>query len=120
NLYRGLELVRAAATGELSMLIAREGGLGSAMWAGERKANEQPRMVLRVGLDDILAGDSGGFAPSYEVEIGFGDSRYEAIFALEPQVKSEALTIRQGKRDIALLERKGAAAWYRDDAGSRR
>jgi predicted ATPase len=120
NLYRALELVRAAATGELSLLLAREGGLGSAMWAGPRKAGEPPRMVLRVGLDDILADDDGGFAPSYEVAIGFGDSRYEAVFGHEPQIKAEALTIRQGRRDVALLERKGAAAWYRDEAGHRR
>lgn len=120
NLYRALELVRAAATGELSLLLAREGGLGSAMWAGERKATEQPRMVLRVGLEDVLSGSEDGFTPSYEVEIGFGDHRYEAVFELEPQIKAELLTIRQGRRDVALLERKGAAAWYRDDAGNRR
>jgi len=120
NLYRALELVRAAATGELSHLIAQEGGLGSAIWAGDRKANEAPRIVLRVALDDILADDSGGFAPTYEIEIGFGDARYEAVFELEPQIKAETLTIRQGRRDVALLERKGAAAWYRDDAGRRR
>lgn len=120
NLYRAIELVRAAATGELSHLLAREGGLGSAMWAGERKANEPRRMVLRVGLDDVLAGDAGGFAPTYEVDIGFGDSSYEAVFELEPQIKSESLTIRQGRRNVALLERKGTAAWYRDDDGNRR
>ena len=120
NLYRALELVRAAATGELSLMLAREGGLGSAMWAGERKATERPRMVLRVGLEDVLSGDEGGFVPTYEVEIGFGDHRYEAVFELEPQMKAESLTIHQGRRDVALLERKGAAAWYRDDAGNRR
>src|SRR5690606_28617933 len=120
NLYRALELVRAAATGDLSLLLAREGGLDSAMWAGERKASEPRRMVLRVDLNDILAGDEGGFAPSYEVAIGFGDSRYEAVFPLEPQIKAESLTIRQGRRNVALLERKGAAAWYRDEAGNRR
>jgi predicted ATPase len=118
NLYRGLELVRAAATGDLSLLLAREGGLGSAIWAGQRKVNQTPRIVLRVGLEDILAGPGTGFSPSYEVEIGFGDSRYEAIFAQEPQIKAETLSVRQGRRDVTLLERKGAAAWYRDDEGS--
>lgn len=120
NLYRALELARAAATGELTMLLAREGGLGSAIWAGERKANEAPRIVLRLNLDDVLNGDKGGFAPTYEIEVGFGDARYEAVFELEPQIKTETLSIRQGKRNVALLERKGAAAWYRDDQGSRR
>src|SRR5690606_41136986 len=59
NLYRALELARAAATGELSHAIAREGGLGSVMWAGERRAKEAPRMVLRIGLDDVLDRKSG-------------------------------------------------------------
>ncbi len=120
NLYRGLELVRAAATGELSHSIAREGGLGSVMWAGERKAHEAPRMTLQVSLDGILFGERDAFAPTYEVEIGFGDARYEAVFELEPQIKSEKLSFTQGRRNVALLERKGAAAWYRDDAGNRR
>lgn len=120
NLYRALELVRGAATGELSQLLAREGGLGSAMWAGERKDHEPARIVLKVALDGVLATGSDGFSPSYEVEIGFGNSRYEAIFPLEPQIKREVLGIMQGKRAVALLERKGVAAWYRDDAGGRR
>ena len=34
NLYRSLELLRAAAAGTLAAEIAREGGLGSVFWAG--------------------------------------------------------------------------------------
>jgi predicted ATPase len=120
NLYRGLELVRAAATGDLTMALAREGGLASAIWAGPRRSNEPPRISLEVGLDTILPGDDeAAFLPRYSVEVGFGDSRYEAVFSEEPQIKAESLFL-PGRRSITILDRKGPAAWYRDDAGSMR
>lgn len=117
NLYRALELVRSAATGELTQSIAREGGLASAMWAGPRKVTDKPRLRFEVGLDTILPGDeSAAYQPRYAVEIGFGDSKYQAVFAEEPQVKSESLVL-PGRRPVALLERKGPAVHYRDDSG---
>lgn len=120
NLYRGLELVRSAAVGDLTMALAREGGLASAIWAGPRRANEAPRISFEVGLDTILPGDDeAAFLPRYAVEVGFGDSRYEAVFAEEPQIKSESLIL-PGRRSITLLERKGPAAWYRDETGRMR
>lgn len=120
NLYRALEMVHAAATGDLALNIAREGGLASAMWAGARKVSEKPRLIFEVGLDTILPGDDeAAFVPRYSVEIGFGDSRYEAIFSEEPQVKAECLIL-PGRRTITLLDRKGPAAWYRSDSGSMR
>ncbi|MEA3083515.1 MAG: hypothetical protein QOC89_1212, partial [Paraburkholderia sp.] len=36
NLYRALELLQAAATGELSKKLAAEGGMESALFAGRR------------------------------------------------------------------------------------
>lgn len=120
NLYRALELAQAAATGELTRSIAREGGLASALWAGERSVNETRRLSLSVGVDTLLPGDEhAAFLPRYSVEIGFGDAKYEAVFAEEPQVKAESLVL-PGRRQVTLLERKGPAAWYRDETGSRR
>src|SRR5690606_15815596 len=114
------ELVRAAATGELAMAIAREGGIASAIWAGQRRTHEAPRLSFEVGLDTILPGDEeAAYLPRYSVEVGFGDSRYEAIFAEEPQIKAESLVL-PGRRTLTLLERKGPAAWYRDETGRMR
>ena len=118
NLYRALELVQGAATGEMGLSIAREGGLGSVMWAGERQATDMPLLTLEVGLDHSI--DDVPLAPRYRIEVGFGDSQYEAIFAHEPKVKFETLSIAQGKRRVDVLERKQIAAWYRDDTGARR
>jgi predicted ATPase len=119
NIYRGLELVRAAATGDLAMSIAREGGLASVLWAGDRRQNEDKRLCLEVGLDMDGPDAHAAFLPRYRVEVGFGDSRYEAVFSEEPQVKLERLEL-PGRRTVTLLERKGPAGWYRDDNGARR
>jgi predicted ATPase len=59
------------------------------------------------------------FLPRYRVEVGFGDSKYEAVFAEEPQIKLESLEL-PGKRSVTLLERKGPAGWFRDEEGARR
>lgn len=123
NLYRGLELIQSAATGTLALDIAREGGLGSVFWAGERKAHEAPRLVLAASLEDIGGGPQEyslelGFAPSYEVEIGFRTPT-AAAFPLEAQIKQERLTLRQGNRPVVLMERKQGSAWARDSQGRR-
>lgn len=120
NLYRALEMVRAAAIGDLTLALAREGGLASAMWAGPRRTSETPRLRFEVGLDTILPTDEeAAFLPRYAVEVGFGDSRYEAVFAEEPQIKAESLVL-PGRRSVILLDRKGPAAWYRDETGRMR
>lgn len=119
NIYRALELVRAAATGDLAMSIAREGGLASVLWAGPRRATESPRLCLEIGLDMAGPDKHAAFLPRYRVEVGFGDSRYQAVFAEEPQIKLESLDL-PGRRSVTLLERKGPAGWYRDDNGTRR
>ena len=121
NLYRSLELLHAAARGTLAEEIAREGGLGSIFWAGERKTHEQPRLVLQASLEDILRGGSthDEFTPTYRMEIGFPPREATAAFVTEAQVKSEALSIRQRGRDVILMERRGPSAWARDADGRR-
>jgi predicted ATPase len=115
NLYRSLQLLQAAAAGTLSRELAGEGGLDSASWAGERRRGEQPVIRLSVDLND----DETGVASSYEVECGF-PSAFVAAFRLEPQVKSERLTVRTGHRPVPVLERAGPAVKLRDDAGRAR
>lgn len=117
NLYRALELLQASANGTITHAIAREGGLGSVLWAGERGVKDLPRLSLEVGLEADNASDV--ILPRYRVEIGFGDSTYEAVFSQEPQIKAESLIL-PGRRPVTLLERNRSALWYRDDAGLRR
>ncbi|MBK1793965.1 AAA family ATPase [Devosia sp. WQ 349] len=117
NLYRALELLQAAASGTITHAIAREGGLGSVLWAGERGVKDVPRLSLEVGLEADNGSDV--ILPRYAVEVGFGDSKYEAVFSEEPQIKSESLIL-PGRRPVTLLERNRSAVWYRDDNGARR
>jgi len=87
------------------------------LWAGQRGVTDKPRLALEVGL--VADDGEGTTLPRYGVEVGFGDSRYEAVFAEEPQIKSETLIL-PGRRPVTLLQRDRSALWYRDDSGPRR
>jgi predicted ATPase len=66
NLYRGLELLQAAAANQLGLALARE-GLASAFWAGTRRQGSPARMKFAA----TLAEASAAMRFSYEVEVGF-------------------------------------------------
>jgi predicted ATPase len=123
NLYRSLELLSAAARGTLNEEIAREGGLGSVMFAGELKTHEERRLVLEATLDELGDGGLGfdvelGFPMQYRNEAGF-PSVVSAAFETEAQVKEESLSLLQRGKRVTLMERKGAGAWARDADGKR-
>jgi predicted ATPase len=114
NLYRGLELLQSAAANTLGHDIAQE-GLDLAMWAGPR-TQKSPTIRLAAGL---AAPGRTGSVFRYEVEIGnpvpnrFGGGSFD----LEPQVKSERLTLVGGQRNVRLLDRDGPLVMARDDGG---
>ncbi|CAE6874226.1 hypothetical protein R75465_08496 [Paraburkholderia aspalathi] len=109
NLYRALELLQAAATGELSRKLATEGGMESALFAGWQSTKKPVRIILRVQLQDVLADDN-----EYEYEISIGlvpqknGAALGAAFIFEPQVKEERLLHRSRKRAYPLLERQNS------------
>src|SRR4051812_20338657 len=119
NLYRALQLVQAAAAGTFARELAAEGGMGSALWAGARRAKEPARIVL--GLE--LAPVQGTPAYAYEVAAGLipqpGGVPAGAAFLQEPQVKSETLTLVSGGRRVAMLEREGPSGFIRGEDGKR-
>lgn len=112
NLYRALELIHAAGTGQIASRLAAEGGLASVMWAGERSLRDQPKLTLAVGstLD-------AGLAYRYEISAGF-PAPTDAAFPEEAQIKTETLTL-LGKRPTVLMDRKSVSAWARDSDGKR-
>lgn len=114
NLYRALQLVRAAADGSLAREIAAEGGMQSAMWSGTRRLNESARVILRVELED----DDGGAAYAYDIEVGLPPP-VSAAFAFEPHIKEEVLSVTAGRRSVEMMTRKGGAAFGRDGEGRR-
>ncbi|HUN46498.1 MAG TPA: AAA family ATPase [Stellaceae bacterium] len=115
NLYRALQLVQAAAAGTLSRELAAEGGMESVLWAGERPHGKPVRMAFRAGLGPLPGGASDYV---YEVTAGIRECTAPA-FPLEPQIKEETLTFHHRGRRHKLLERRGPAAFARDDKGVR-
>src|SRR5690606_22760896 len=71
-----------------------------------------------VDLADILADGNDAFSPTYELELGFRQPT-SAAFVNEALVKAEALTLRQGERRVALMERKNLSVWARNAEGKR-
>jgi predicted ATPase len=125
NLYRALQLLQASAAGILSRELAAEGGMESALWAGERRGKQPVRINLMAAFAQTMAGGStydyavsAGLVHSYEVELGVRHPT-AAAFVLEPQVKEETLTFHDGRRPVALLERRGPSVTARDDQGAR-
>ena len=59
-----------------------------------------------------------GLPHSYEIEIGLRQPT-EAAFSIEPLIKEERLTIRHGRRDVVMMERKGPLVTLRNADGAR-
>lgn len=118
NLYKALALLRGAANGTITRAIAEEGGIESVLWAGKRRAGRPVRLALKAHFDEMELGIEVGLPHSYEIEIGLRRPA-EAAFEIEPLVKEERLTIRQGGRDVVMMERKGGLVALRNERGSR-
>jgi len=111
NLYRGLELLRAAATNTLGQELARE-GLDLAFWAGPRKKGPARIMVAASFAEPTRLEASY----RYEVEIGFPPDPVPP-FPLAPHIKFEALTLIGGRRRVRMMEREGLHVMVRDEDG---
>ena len=121
NLYRALELLRAAALGGLTRDLAAEGGMESTLWAGVRRRDEPARVRLAADLAD----DETGQSYRYEIEVGQvgmdGSGRPRGgAFPLEPQIKVERLSLTSGRHPVAMLGRDGPVGFIRDENGRKR
>ncbi|PWR19827.1 AAA family ATPase [Zavarzinia compransoris] len=99
NLYRALTLLGAAARGTLAPGMVEEGGMPSALWAGEWRKDERSRIIVEVESTTW----------SYSLALGLPPPP-EGAFALDPRVKEEYLHDAAGN---SLMERKGPSAWMR-------
>lgn len=109
NLYRALRILGDAAQGGAVAALAREGGLPSALWAGEKKADPAG---LRLGF----AGDEFGYA----VDFGMPHSgpHGASMFELDPEIKRECTWAGPVLRPAALLcDRAGPAVRTRTADG---
>ncbi len=99
SLYRALTLAAAAARGDLARTLVEDGGMPSALWAGEWRKEERRRIEITVETEDWR----------FELACGLPVPPAGA-FALDPAVKEERLTAPDG---TVLLERQGPSAWMR-------
>ncbi|MEU1118623.1 MULTISPECIES: AAA family ATPase [unclassified Streptomyces] len=113
SLYRALRLLADSATGGAVAALAREGGLPSALWAGERTAEP-------AGLKLGFAGDEFGYAVDFGLpqSSGAGPGGTPSLFALDPEIKRESTWAGPVLRPAALLcDRAGPAVRTRTAAG---
>lgn len=120
NLYRALRLLADTAQGRVVHALAREGGLSSVLWAGPENLSRamrrgevpvqggprQERVALKMGF----AGAEFGYA----IDLGLPVPS-SSLFALDPQIKTEAIWAGPFLRPANLLvSRRGALARVRD------
>ncbi|MEM7742402.1 MAG: AAA family ATPase [Pseudomonadota bacterium] len=124
NLYRGLELIQAAAAGGLSRALAGEGGMASALWAGDgwrdeseretaaraRSAKGPVRLELSARIDHL----------AYALSVGLPNGISEPALPGDAVVREETVTAHAGGRKVTMMSRKGPALSARDDAGKMR
>lgn len=107
NLYRAMMLLAAAADGRLAATLAQEGGMPSALWAGKRRKGSV-YLELGVTLDRW----------AYDVRLGL-PAPAEGALPLDPMIREESVTLAEGARKVALVERKGPSVWVRNAEGRR-
>ncbi|MEI5099734.1 AAA family ATPase [Streptomyces sp. PmtG] len=113
SLYRALRLLADAGQGGAVKALAREGGLPSAVWAGDKKAEPAG---LRLGF----AGDEFGYAVDFGVPQSSGaqPGGGQSMFSLDPEIKRECTWAGPVLRPAALLcDRAGPAVRTRTADG---
>lgn len=117
SLYRALRLLGDSAQGGAVAALAREGGLPSTLWAGERKGSgRDPVAGLRLGF----AGEEFGYAVDFGHPIPTaGATGAPSMFNLDPEIKRECTWAGPVLRPAALLsDRSGPAVRTRTADGT--
>lgn len=112
NLYRSLQLIKAAADGRFSHTIAEEGGILSAIWSGGFRKHHKAQIRLAAEIVD----EQTGIVYQYRIDTGFKQPT-AAGFTHEAQIKQEEITIDTGRRPHVLMKRKGGHITVRDENG---
>ena len=105
TLASALRLLASAADGGIVPALAREGGLDSALWAGDRQRDTPIALMLGYATDAL----------GYLVDLGLPQPS-ETLFARDPQVKRELIFAGPLARGAAVLvERTNTVVRVRDD-----
>lgn len=107
NLYRSLYILAAAADGRFARTLANEGGMASALWAGEQRKGLPKRITVEVGFKEF----------KYLFACGLPQPDRSA-FHLDPLIRHEELWFNDGTRNVSLFRRENGSANLRDEAGN--
>ncbi|MEL6126534.1 MAG: AAA family ATPase [Pseudomonadota bacterium] len=121
NIYRGLELLHGASTGQLSRMIAAEGGLSSVFWAGQawREASEQAThaRARRQGQGRTLKLAVTSDGTTYGMRVNGPNPISDAALPNDACIREETLTFLTRGRSVKLMDRKGPACFVRNQDG---
>ncbi|MFC4992447.1 AAA family ATPase [Rubritalea tangerina] len=99
NFYKALLLVKALAEGNFAQALANEGGMVSALWAGERKRHETKTISIRVEHSDFTYYAKIGLIPSSPTDPSF--------FKTDPDIKDEKVSIQLKNSQRTVAKRSG-------------
>ncbi|MDI1466101.1 AAA family ATPase [Catellatospora sp. KI3] len=129
SLYRALRLLADSARSGAVAALAREGGLQSTMWAGPATVSRAVREGRQPVQGTVATGPASlklGFGADdfgYAVDLGLPVSNgpvAESAFALDPEIKVEAVWAGPVLRPSAVLaQRHGSTVQLRDADGGR-
>ncbi len=123
SLYRALRLLSGVAQGGAIRALAAEGGLASTLWAGPEEVSRAMRAgevpvtgTLRKGRVSLQLGFA---SEDYGYAIDLGLPKDDAMFPLDPEIKTEAVWIGEElKRHNHFADRHGPSVRVRGDSGS--
>ena len=124
NCYRALELIQAAAAGRLGEHFASEGGMPSALWAGERERGEL-RLAVTVEHDEFTYRLACGLpVPKTYGQPADRTTRHiplKSHFVMDAEVKEEdvSIPVAAGRRPVPLCERRHTVCTLRDTDGGK-
>ncbi|MFA6209838.1 MAG: AAA family ATPase [Candidatus Obscuribacterales bacterium] len=110
NLYRAMYLFSCAANGSFAAAMAEEGGIESALWAGNWNITERPEINLSVRTDSF----------EYTLTCGLaGDVIRPGFFSTDPVITSEVVyRIYSGKPKKRILQRRMKSITARNSQGA--
>lgn len=106
NLYRALAMLQRMADGRFAEAVAREGGMPSLLWAGERRKDELKRITWELSHADF----------DFSMECGLSPADSFSEFQTDPDIKSESLRF-GGAKGKVMAKRKGPVIDLRTHGG---
>ncbi len=120
NLFKALQLLQAAAKGDIIPTLAAEGGLTSTLWAGDTNRPEDRTKLIRLSL---MMGPyqytiSVGHPDDHEIALRWPTQKDSTDTTSEPVIKTEQLLRVENGQNEVLMERIGTKIFLRQIDGS--